>query len=129
METGRLAVERRQGTERVKIDTGAAPTRQGAGRPIEHPGRKLQPAIGRQPETVQRNTSPPPFSILDLLMNVNDAAGPWMPRIENLTFFGTVGILSSCCSTLRRGAIGYWVLYLSVHENTFRWKLWGHSAI
>ena len=35
-------------------------------------------------------------------MNVNQAAGPWMPRIENLAFLGPVGVLSSCC-TIRLG--------------------------
>jgi hypothetical protein len=34
----------------------------------------------------------------DHLFNEDEAAGPWMPRIQNLSLVGPVGVLSSCCT-------------------------------
>jgi hypothetical protein len=35
----------------------------------------------------------------DHLFNADEAAGPWMPRIQNLSLVDPVGVLSSCCTT------------------------------
>ena len=53
-----------------------------AGRPIEHPGRNLQPSPGSPTsEAATQNLS---ASLLNHLMNMDQASGPRMPRIKKL---------------------------------------------
>jgi hypothetical protein len=33
----------------------------------------------------------------DHLFHADEAAGPWMPRIQDLSLVGPVGVLWSCC--------------------------------
>jgi hypothetical protein len=90
--------QRRQGRERVNIDIGKNAKPIGAAcRSFEHPGRYLQPPIGcRTGAAAPENLS---ARLLDHLMNVNLASGPWMPRINKLAFLGPVGVPSSRCTT------------------------------
>lgn len=68
----------------------------GAARSIEHPGRNLQRPNGcRTREAAAEN---PAAGLLDHLMNVDPAPGPWMPWIKKLAFIGPVGVVSSCCT-------------------------------
>jgi hypothetical protein len=64
---------------------------------IEHPGRNLQPAIaGAARQAAAANLS---ASLVDYLMNVNQAPRPGMPRVKKLARLGPVGVLSSRCTT------------------------------
>src|ERR1700674_1390582 len=68
-----------------------------ASRPIEHPGRNLQPSRGcptREAATENLSASP-----LHHLMNMDQASGPRMPRIKKLVLRDPVGVPSSCCIT------------------------------
>jgi hypothetical protein len=68
-----------------------------AGRPIEHPGRNLQPSPGcLTREAATENLS---ASLLNHLMNMDQASGPGMPRIKKLVLRDPVGVPSSCCIT------------------------------
>ena len=68
-----------------------------AGRPIEHPGRNLQPSPGcLTREAATENLS---ASLLNHLMNMDRASGPRMPRIKKLVLRDPVGVPSSCCTT------------------------------
>src|SRR5260370_37235326 len=68
-----------------------------AGRPIEHPGRNLQPSPGcLTREAATENLS---ASLLNHLMNMDQASGPRMPRIKKLVLRDPVGVPSSCCIT------------------------------
>ncbi len=69
----------------------------GAGDPIEHPGRNLQPPIGRVVRKAATEHIPP--SLFDHLMNVNTTPVQRMPRIKKLSLSGPVGVLSPCCTT------------------------------
>jgi hypothetical protein len=65
-----------------------------AGRPIEHPGRNLQPSPGcLTREAATENLS---ASLLNHLMNMDQASGPRMPRIKKLGLRDPVGVPSSC---------------------------------
>src|SRR4030088_3746889 len=77
----------------VNIGSGAnTPGR--AGRPIEHPGRNLQPSPGcLTREAATENLS---ASLLNHLMNMDQASGPRMPRIKKLILRDPVGVPSSC---------------------------------
>src|SRR3984893_4669285 len=88
----------------VNIGSGAnTPGR--AGRPIEHPGRNLQPSPGCPTrEAATENLS---ASLLNHLMNMDQASGPRMPRIKKLVLRDPVGVPSSCCTT-RYGRIYLW---------------------
>src|SRR6202022_2954767 len=67
-----------------------------AGRPIEHPGRNLQPSRGCPTrEAAPENLS---ASLLNHLMNIDQASGPRMSRIKKLVLRDTVGVPSSCCT-------------------------------
>jgi len=68
-----------------------------ASRPIEHPGRNLQPSRGCPTgEAATENLSASP---LNHLMNMDHASGPRMPRIKKLVLHDPVGVPSSCCTT------------------------------
>jgi hypothetical protein len=62
-----------------------------AGDPIEHPGRDLNPTIGR--DTGQATAKRRPAGLLDHLVNVNSSAGPRMPRVEHLALIDPVSVL------------------------------------
>jgi lambda repressor-like predicted transcriptional regulator len=68
-----------------------------ASRPVEHPGRNLQPSP-RCPtrEAATENLS---ASLLNNLMNMDQVSGPRMPRIKKLVLSDPVGVPSSCCTT------------------------------
>src|ERR1700756_5168474 len=64
---------------------------------IEHPGRDLQPAIvGAVRQAAAANLF---ASLVDYLMNVNQAPRPGMPWVKKLACLGPVGVLSSRCTT------------------------------
>src|SRR5260370_25661393 len=70
-----------------------------AGRPIEHPGRNLQPSPGcLTREAATENLS---ASLLNHLMNMDQASGPRMPRIKQLVLRDPVGVPSSFCTMAR----------------------------
>jgi hypothetical protein len=69
----------------------------GAGGPIEHPGRNLQPAIACALRQAAAENFP--ATLLNYLMDVNQASCPWMPRVKKLALLGPVGVLSSRCTT------------------------------
>jgi hypothetical protein len=76
-----------------------------AGRPIEHPGRNLQPSPGRPTrEAATENLS---ARLLNHLMNMDHATGPRMPRMKKLVLRDPVGVPSSCC-TMTSGRTGHW---------------------
>ena len=68
-----------------------------ASRPIEHPGRNLQPSPGCP--TREAATENLTASLLNHLMNMDQAAGLRMPRIKKLVLRDPVGVPSSCCTT------------------------------
>ena len=76
--------------ERRNLDLGRRANTPGrAGRPIEHPGRNLQPSPGGG----TRPAAPENLSarLLDHLMNVNPTAGQRMPPIKKLVFCDSCG--------------------------------------
>src|SRR5260221_9940157 len=77
-----------------------------AGRPIEHPGRNLQPS--RRCPTREAATENLSASLLNHLMNMDQASGPRMPRIKKLVLRDPVGVPSSCCTTTSEH-IGHWI--------------------
>src|SRR5271154_2861231 len=77
-----------------------------ASRPIEHPGRYLQPSPGCPArEAATENLS---ASLLNHLMNMDQASGPRMPRIKKLGLRDPVGVPSSCCTTTSE-RIDHWI--------------------
>ena len=66
-------------------------------RPIEHPGRNLQPS--RRCPTREAATENLSASLLNHLMNMDQASGPRMPRIKKLVLRDPVGVPSSCFIT------------------------------
>lgn len=90
--------QRCQGGEdrNVNIGSGAnTPCR--ASRPIKHPGRNLQPS--RRSPTREAATENLSASLLNHLMNMDQASGPRMPRIKKLVLRDPVGVPSTCCIT------------------------------
>jgi hypothetical protein len=91
---GRHILQQRcQGGELRNVNIGSGANTPGrAGRPIEHPGRNLQPSPGcPTPENLSA-------SLLNHLMNMDQASGPRMPRIKKLVLRDPVGVPSSCCT-------------------------------
>src|ERR1700730_17850646 len=104
---GRHILQQRcQGGEHRNLNIGSGANTPGrAGRPIEHPGRNLQPSPGCPTrEAATENLS---ASLLNHLMNMDQASGPRMPRIKKLVLRDPVGVPSSCCTT-RYGRIYLW---------------------
>src|SRR5258707_15639266 len=96
---GRNILQQRcQGGEHRNVNIGSGANTPGrAGRPIEHPGRNLQPSPGRPTrEAATENLS---ARLLNHLMNMDQASGPRMPRIKKLVLRDPVGVPSSCCTT------------------------------
>src|SRR6202022_641246 len=104
---GRQILQQRcQGGEHRNVNIGSGANTPGrAGRPIEHPGRNLQPSPGCPTrEAATENLS---ASLLNHLMNMDQASGPRMPRIKKLVLRDPVGVPSSCC-TMTSGRTGHW---------------------
>src|SRR6202040_3405553 len=94
---GRHILQQRcQGGEHRNVNIGSGANTPGrASGPIEHPGRNLQPARGCPTrEAATENLS---ASLLNHLMNMDQASGPRMPRIKKLVLRDPVGVPSSCC--------------------------------
>src|SRR6202022_1585690 len=89
--------QRCQGGEHRKVNIGSGANTPGrAGRPIEHPGRNLQPSPGCPTrEAATENLS---ARLLNHLMNMDQASCPRMPRIKKLVLRDPVGVASSCCT-------------------------------
>src|ERR1700738_1940844 len=105
---GRHILQQRcQGGEHRKVDIGSGANTPGrASRPIEHPGRNLEPSPGCPTrEAATENLS---ACLLNHLMNMDQASGPRMPRIKKLAPRDPVGVPSSCCTTTS-GRIGHWI--------------------
>ena len=98
--------QRCQGGEHRNVNIGSGANTPGrAGRPIEHPGRNLQPSPGCSTrEAATENLS---ASLLNNLMNMDQASGPRMPRIKKLVLRDPVGVPSSCC-TITSERIDHW---------------------
>src|SRR5260221_780620 len=89
--------QRCQGGEHRNVNIGSgANTPCRASRPIKHPGRNLQPSRRPTREAATENLS---ASLLNHLMNMDQASGPRMPRIKKLVLRDPVGVPSSCCIT------------------------------
>jgi len=90
--------QRCQGGEHRNVNIGSGANTPGrASRPIEHPGRNLQPSPGCPTrEAATENLS---ASLLNHLMNMDQASGPRMPRIKKLVLRDPVGVPLSCCTT------------------------------
>src|SRR6202048_3883527 len=86
--------QRCQGGEHRKVNIGSGANTPGrAGRPIEHPGRNLQPSPGCPTrEAATENLS---ARLLNHLMNMDQASCPRMPRIKKLVLRDPVGVASS----------------------------------
>src|SRR3981081_84096 len=98
--------QRCQGGEHRKVNIRSGANTPGrAGRPIEHPGRNLQPSPGRP--TREAATEKLSARLLNHLMNMHQASGPRMPRIKKLVLRDPVGVPSSCC-TMTSGRTGHW---------------------
>src|ERR1700737_3504231 len=99
--------QRCQGGEHRKVNIGSGANTPGrAGRPIEHPGRNLQPSPGCPTrEAATENLS---ARLLNHLMNMDQASCPRMPRIKKLVLRDPVGVPSSCCTTTSE-RIGHWI--------------------
>src|SRR5260370_41052275 len=98
-----------QGGELSNLNIGSGGNTPGrAGRPIEHPGRNLQPSPGCPTrEAATENLS---ARLLNHLMNMDQASGPRMPRIKKLVR-DPVGVPSSCC-TIASERIDHWTRML-----------------
>jgi hypothetical protein len=96
---GRVVQQRAQDAQRGKIHKRVRQNPNGrTGRPIEHPGRQLLNHFHRRiAANAAKNVAGLPH---DHLFNASEAAGPWMPRIQDLSLVGPVGVLSSCCTTM-----------------------------
>jgi hypothetical protein len=72
-------------------------TNPGAGRPVEHPGWNLKPAvrIGSAQITTKNNV----VRLLDSFMNADPNTKPWMPRVQQFAKLSFVGVLKSYCTT------------------------------
>src|SRR6202022_3072091 len=91
-----LLQQRRQGGEHRNVNIGSGADTPGrASRPIEHPGRNLQPSPGCP--TREAATENPSASLLNHFMNMDQASCPRMPRIKKLVLRDPVGVPSSCC--------------------------------
>ena len=72
--------------------------------PIEHPGRKLQPAATSSGQSAAEDDA---VRTTDRLMDRHSKAKPRMPAIENFTELRPVGVLEFGCTTVS-GRIYRW---------------------
>ena len=87
--------ERRKICERRQIDMGIRHTHLGAGRPVKHPGRNLQPTvrIGTAQAAAKNSVTRP----LDRRVNADPKTKPRMPWVQQFSKLGSVGVLKLCC--------------------------------
>ena len=84
--------------ERRQVEMGIGRhTHLGAGRPVKHPGRNLQPTvrIGTAQATAKNSVARP----LDRRVNANLKTKPRMPWVQKFSKLGSVGVLKRCCTT------------------------------
>src|SRR5258707_15260263 len=72
-------------------------THLGAGRPVKHPGRNLQPTvrIGAAQAAAKNSATRP----LDRRVNADPKTKPRMPWVQRFSKLGSVGVLKLCCTT------------------------------
>ena len=89
--------ERRKICERRQIDMGIRHTHLGAGRPVKHPGRNLQPTvrIGTAQAAAKNSATRP----LDRRVNADPKTKPRMPWVQQFSKLGSVGVLKLFCTT------------------------------
>ena len=90
--------ERRKRCERRQVDIGIRrETRLGAGRPVKHPGRNLQPTvrIGTAQAAAKNSATRP----LDRRVNADPKTEPRMPWVQQFPKLGSVGVLKLSCTT------------------------------
>jgi hypothetical protein len=73
----------------------------GAGRPVKHPGRNLEPTvrIGTAPITAKNDA----VRLLDSLVNADPKTKSWMPWVQHFTKLGSVGVPKSLYTMLNAG--------------------------
>src|SRR5207245_11020696 len=83
--------------KRRQIDMGIRHTHLGAGRPVKHPGRNLQPTvrIGTAQAAAKNSATRP----LDRRVNADPKTKPRMPWVQQFSKLGSVGVLKLCCTT------------------------------
>jgi len=72
-------------------------THPGAGRPVKHPGRDLQPAV--RIGTAQATAKNYAVRSLDRRVNADPKTKPRMPWVQQFSKLGSVGVLKLCCTT------------------------------
>ena len=89
--------EQRKRCERRQVDIGIRrETRLGAGRPVEHPGRNLQPTIRiGTAQAAAKNSATRP---LDRRVNADPKTEPRMPWVQQFPKLGSVGVLKLSCT-------------------------------
>src|SRR4029453_617027 len=80
-----------------QIEMGIRPFHLGAGRPIKHPGRNLQPTvrIGTAQAAAKNSVTRP----LDRRVNADSKTKPRMPWVQQFSKLGSVGVLKLSCTT------------------------------
>jgi hypothetical protein len=83
--------------KRRQIDMGIRHLHLGAGRPVKHPGRNLQPTvrIGTAQAAAKNSVTRP----LDRRVNADSKTKPRMPWVQQFLKLGSVGVLKLCCTT------------------------------
>ena len=98
--------------ERSHVGMGiGSQTHPGAGRPVKHPGRNLQPTVHiRTAQITAKNNAIRP---LDRLVNADLKTKPRMPSVQQFPKFGPVGVLKPCCiATQTRAPVARIFLFL-----------------
>src|SRR6266567_6262482 len=83
--------------KRRQIDMGIRHLHLGAGRPVKHPGRNLQPTvrIGTAQAAAKNSVTRP----LDRRVNADSKTKPRMPWVQQFSKLGSVGVLKLSCTT------------------------------
>lgn len=69
----------------------------GAGRPVEYPGRNLQPTV--RIRTAQATAKNSAVRSLNRRVNADPKTEPRMPWVQQFSKLGSVGVLKLCCTT------------------------------
>jgi hypothetical protein len=87
--------------ERPQVGMGIGhQTHIGAGRPVKHPGRNLQPTL--RCRTAQITPENNAVRLLNRLVNADPKTKPrmpWVKQLPKLGDIGNVGVLKLCCTT------------------------------
>src|SRR4029453_5370334 len=80
-----------------QTDMGTRHSHLGAGRPVKHPGRNLQPTvrIGTAQAAAKNSVTRP----LDRRVNADSKTKPRMPWVQQFSKLGSVGVLKLSCTT------------------------------